>query len=123
MDVSFDSAKNATSQVVTFFNHQRFGVKKQLQFLEDLFVLIDDGIPPNRAIDMMVQATQGITREVALHLSRSISEGLPLADGMKVWFLPNIVEIIRVGESGGALAQTIQSAVKSLSQRSAAMGS
>ena len=102
--------------------HQFFGIKKQLAFLEDFYVLINDGIPPNRAIDMMVAATKGLTREVAAHISQKIGEGSPLADGMQEWFAPSIVEIIRVGETGGALAQTMQSAIKALSQHSVAIG-
>lgn len=101
-----------------YFN---FGNKKQLAFLEDLYLLIRDGIPANRAIEMMAQSTTGITQEVALFLSKKISEGKPLADGMLNWFSPNIVEIIRVGEEGGALTETMQSAIKSLSQRSSAI--
>ncbi len=88
-----------------------------------MYLLINDGIPANRAIEMMAQVTTGITREVALSLADKISQGQPLADGMKEWFSPNIVEIIRVGEAGGALAQTIKSAINMLSQKGVAMGS
>jgi type II secretory pathway component PulF len=114
---------NTVKQVALSIKRWQFGSKKQLGFLEDFYVLVNDGIPPNRAVEMMVQVTHGLTREVAVDLSQKIGEGAPLAEGMRAWFAPNIVEIIRVGESGGALAQTIQSAIKALSQRSMAMGS
>ncbi len=105
------------------FKRFQFGNKAQLAFLEDLYTLINDGIPANRAIEMMAQATRGLTQQVALALSQSIAEGRPLAEGMKGWFSPSVTEIIRVGESGGALAQTIKSAISALSQRGVAIGS
>src|SRR6185312_15885317 len=79
-------------------------------------------IPANRAIEMMAQATTGITREVALSIAQKISEGQPLAEGMRDWFKINIVEIIRVGEEGGALVETLRSAIKTLGQQSGAVG-
>ncbi len=100
----------------------QFGAKSQLAFLEDFYTLVNDGIPANRAIEMMAQATTGITREVSLAISQKISEGQALADGMRDWFSINIVEIIRVGEEGGALVETLRSAIKTLEQRSGAIG-
>ncbi len=99
-----------------------FGTKNQLAFLEDLYLLVNDGIPANRAIEMMAQATTGITRDVALSLSQKISEGQALAEGMRLWFNVNIVEIIRVGEEGGALVETLKSAIKTLTQQKGALG-
>lgn len=100
----------------------QFGNKLQLAFLEDFNVLIRDGIPANRAIEMMAQVTSGVTKEVALYISQKISEGQPLAEGMRAWFSPNVVEIVRVGEEGGALNETVNSAIKAMSQRSGALG-
>jgi len=100
----------------------QFGAKAQLAFLEDLYLLINDGIPANRAIEMMAQVTTGITRDVALSIADKISQGRPLADGMLGWFTMNVIEIIRVGEEGGALAETIRSAINTLTQRSGSTG-
>lgn len=108
-------------QVVFWLKQMQFGRKAQLAFLEDFYVLVNDGIPANRAIEMMAQATTGITREVALSIAQKISEGQPLADGMRDWFAINIVEIIRVGEEGGALTETLNSAIKTLGQQSGAI--
>lgn len=116
-------AWNQYNRATAFIRHWRFNSKRQLAFLEDLYVLINDGIPANRAVEMMAQVTTGITREVALTLTNKISEGQPLAEGMKEWFAPNVIEIIRVGEAGGALAQTMKSAISTLSQQGVAMGS
>lgn len=111
------------SRVVVAFKRWQFGNKTQLAFLEDFYLLVNDGIPANRAIEMMAQVTTGITHEVAQSLADKIAEGQPLADGMKPWFSPNVVEIIRVGEAGGALGQTLKSAINMLSQQGTAMGS
>ena len=101
--------------------HIQFGTKAQLAFLEDFYTLINDGIPANKAIEMMISATSGITCEVAIAIAEKISEGKGLADGMKDWFNINIVEIVRVGEQGGALVATIKSAINTLGQSSGAM--
>lgn len=118
----FDNVKNIFNRVSLAIRHWQFGNKQQLGFLEDLYLLINDGIPANRAIEMMSQITSGLTREVAINISQKISEGSPLADGMREWFSPNVIEIVRVGEAGGALAQTMKSAINALSQRGVAMG-
>lgn len=122
MELSFDELRNISTKMVAAFKRWQFGNKLQLAFLEDLYLLINDGIPANRAVEMMSQVTQGLTREVALSIAEKIAQGQPLAEGMKEWFAPNVIEIVRVGEAGGALAQTIKSAINTLSQSGAAMG-
>lgn len=122
MEISYDELKNYSTKIAMLFKRWQFGNKAQLAFLEDLHLLINDGIPANRAVEMMGQVTQGITREVAVSIAQKIAEGQPLADGMRDWFALNVIEIIRVGEAGGALAQTIKSAVNMLSQRGVAIG-
>src|ERR1700739_4653540 len=107
MELSVGGLNDFLGKIQQTIKHWQFSNKKQLAFLEDLYLLINDGIPANRAVEMMGQVTTGLTREVALSLSGKIGEGQPLADGMREWFSPNVVEIIRVGESGGALAQTM----------------
>lgn len=123
MEYTQDELKGTVNKLVMAFKHWQFGNKKQLGFLEDLYTLVNDGIPVNRAIDMMSQVTTGLSREVAISLSQKIGQGQPLADGMKEWFNMNVVEIVRVGEAGGALAQTMKSAINMLSQQGAAIGS
>ncbi len=122
MDINIESLREIVTGLYMRFRHFQFGGAAQLAFLEDLHVLINDGIPANRAIEMMAQITTGLTREVALSVAQKISEGQPLAEGMRDWFSINVVEIIRVGEAGGALAETMKSAVNTLNQRSGALG-
>lgn len=108
-------------KIVQYFKHVRFSTKLQLAFLEDLYLLINDGIPANKAVEMMSEVTTGLNREVALSIAQKIAQGQPLAEGMREWFSMNIVEIVRVGEAGGALAQTMKSAINMLSQQGIAI--
>ena len=101
-------SQQLTSRLTSGFKRWQFGNKKQLAFLEDFYLLVNDGIPANRAIEMMAQVTTGLTHEVAQSLADKIAEGQPLAEGMKSWFSPNVVEIIRVGEAGGALGANLE---------------
>lgn len=123
MELSFDELTNLGSKIATGFKRLQFGTKAQLAFLEDFYVLINDGIPANRAIEMMSRVSTGLNREVALSISEKIAQGQPLAEGMGDWFSPNVVEIVRVGEAGGALPQTLKSSINMLSQRGVAFGS
>lgn len=123
MELSVNELLNLGSRIALAVRRWQFGNKAQQAFLEDLYLLINDGIPANRAVDMMSQVTTGLTREVATSLSEKIAQGQPLAEGMRDWFAPNVIEIIRVGEAGGALGQTMKSAINMLSQRGVAMGS
>jgi type II secretory pathway component PulF len=122
VELSFDELSYYIGRIGQAIKHARFTNKNQLAFLEDLFLLINDGIPANKAVEMMSEVTTGLNREVALSIAQKIAEGQPLAEGMREWFSLNVVEIIRVGESGGALAQTIKSAVNMLSQQGVAIG-
>lgn len=121
MDIDLDQARDVVSLFLRRLKRLQFGNKAQLAFLEDLYLLINDGIPANKAVEMLSEVTTGLTREVAIAISQKISEGQPLADGMRDWFATNVVEIIRVGEQGGALAETIKSAINALTQRGSSM--
>lgn len=123
MDFTLTSLNEYLGKLTLAIKHWQFGNKQQLAFLEDLYLLINDGIPANRAVEMMSQVTKGLTRDVAISLTQKIAQGQPLADGMREWFSMNVVEIIRVGESGGALPQTMKSAINMLSQQGVAIGS
>jgi len=123
MELSFDLLKEYGEKLLIGFKRFQFNGKKQLAFLEDFYLLVNDGIPANRAIEMMSRVSVGLNKEVAVSIGERIAQGQPLAEGMQEWFAPNIVEIIRVGEAGGALSQTLKSAINTLLQRGVAIGS
>ncbi len=70
MELTYDELRNYFAKATMAIKHWQFGNKMQLAFLEDLYLLINDGIPANRAVDMMSQVTAGITREVAYSISQ-----------------------------------------------------
>lgn len=121
IDYSIEGIKDFFARCAMHVRHFQFTTRAQLAFLEDFYLLVNDGIPANRAIEMMSQITSGLTRDVALSIAQSISEGKPLAEGMRNWFPMSVVEIIHVGEEGGALNETIKSAIGTLGQRSGAL--
>jgi len=122
MAMDNNHSSSLTSSIGYYLKRLQFGGKAQLAFLEDFYTLVNDGIPANRAIEMMTQVTTGISRDVAHSIGQKISEGQPLAEGMRDWFAVNVVEIIRVGEEGGALVETVKSAINTLTQHSGALG-
>lgn len=103
------------------FQHLQFGRAKQLAFLEDLRLLLDDGVPLNKAIDTVAQTAEGAEKLVALHLGQGLARGQQLADGMQAWFKPAVVELVRAGESSGALQKTLASAQTTLIEQNQAL--
>lgn len=87
---------------------------KQLAFLEDLAVLIDDGVPAYQAVETIARLSDGINVTVANSLLYSLAEGRYIADGMRGWFSPHVVELVRVGEQGGTLLKSLELAIDSL---------
>lgn len=116
------AGKSLTAQIQEKIKKLRFGSKAQLAFLEDFANLVEDGIPPNKAVEMLARASKGVPREVAASIAANISTGKPLAEGMREWFAFNVVEIVRIGEEGGALAETIKSAINMMASRSSTIG-
>lgn len=104
------------------FEKLQFTRKKQQAFLEDLCVLIEDGVPLNQAVDTIRLVSDGATKMVATHIMTSISKGELLADGMQDWFQRPIIEVVRAGEMGGTLTRTLQAAATSLSLTTGTIG-
>lgn len=96
--------------LVMRWRRAQFNRKPQQAFLQDLAALIEDGVPASQAIDVIIGVSGGISKTVAEAIAVSIAKGQSLADGMQPWFSHAVVEIIRTGESNGALPQTLRSA-------------
>jgi len=101
--------------------HLQFSRKQQQAFLEDLSMLMDDGVPMSQAVDTIRQVSEGSTKQVAAQIARSIAQGKQLAEGMRGWFSRPLIEVIRSGETSGTLAKTIKSAAQSFSQQTNAL--
>lgn len=117
--MTLDNLLDKAKQLV---KHLSFTSKRQQVFLEDLAILISDGVPANRAVEMLATIYSGVSREVALEINQGIAEGKPLAETMRRWFNVSSVELIRAGEEGGTLELTVASAAESLKEKSGAIG-
>jgi len=100
-----------------------FTKEKQQAFLEDICLLIEDGVPAPQAIVVIFKVSTGVTREAAHAIMNAVAQGKNLADGMEEWFPQSIVEIIRSGEDGGSLAKSIKTAANTLTQQISALSS
>lgn len=98
-----------------------FSNKKQKQFLEDLSVLINDGVPANRAIEMLARIYSGGAKKAAIDIAKGVASGKTLTQSMENWFDTSTVELIRVGEEGGALADVIQNAANAMERKAGAI--
>src|SRR3989338_10447912 len=94
---------------------QRFAFTRgqQQAFLEDVCMLIEDGVPAPQAIATTHEIATGSVKEVARLILDKIAEGKRIADGMEGWFPQPAVEIIRSGEEGGTLTKTMRVAAHS----------
>ncbi|MFN7098431.1 MAG: type II secretion system F family protein, partial [Gammaproteobacteria bacterium] len=95
-----------------------FSTTEQQAFLEDLATLVDDGVPANKAVEVIGRVETGTKRNVADHISLKIAQGRGIADGMEGWFSPAVIELVKAGEQGGTLGQNIRMAAESMGKKS-----
>ncbi len=99
-------------------DRMQFDGAEQQAFLEDLATLVEDGVPANKAVDVILKVEIGVKLKVAKSMMNKIAQGRPIADGMVGWFPAYVVELIRAGETSGTLTQNIRGAAESLGQKS-----
>lgn len=104
---TFDRLNNALQKF-------SFNRKQQRIFLEDLSILIFEGVAPSQAITILSETTEGIRQTVAKEINDRLAEGLNLADGMRAWFCNVVTEIISAGENSGTLAEAIRASLDTL---------
>lgn len=103
--------------IQTRWQRIQFTRAEQQAFLEDLYSLVDDGVPVNAAIETIRDIyDDDVAAVVASDIAANIAQGQLLADGMSHWFARPIVEIIRAGENGGTLADSLQAALLSFQE-------
>lgn len=100
-----------------------FSRTAQQAFLEDICALIKDGVPAPQAIATVRDISKGGAKDLANAILKQIAEGQRIADGLKGWFPPSIIEIIRAGEEGGSLVETLNTAARSVGEQSSAITS
>jgi type II secretory pathway component PulF len=98
------------------FDYVAFNRAKQQAFLEDLSSLIADGVSVQQAVVTIQEFSKGVEEKVAKSILTALSEGKYMAEGMENWFPLHIIAIVRSGEEGGTLADTMHAAAEALSQ-------
>ncbi|MCD6056266.1 MAG: tcpE [Gammaproteobacteria bacterium] len=123
-------AKNKHAVQKTQFNSflnkiQRllFSSREQQAFLEDWTSLVEDGVAPVKALETLRQICNKSAVQVADSIMEAAVAGHPLADGMRGWFPPTVIELIHAGEEGGSFMQTMRSATESMQTKNSAVGS
>lgn len=71
---------------------------KQLAFLEGIFALMSDGIPPRDALRLTATAAAPLDRQVARHMLRKLREGRALSSSMDRLFRFDVVSAITASE-------------------------
>ncbi len=71
---------------------------KQLSFLEGVFALMSDGIPPRDALRLTATAAAPLDRQVARHMLRKLREGRAMSSSMDTLFRFDVVSAITASE-------------------------
>lgn len=102
-----------------------FSSKDRQAFLEDLATLIEDGVPANKAVEVLarLQKKESGTKRLIDSILLKISQGRSIADGMVGWLPQHIVELIRAGETGGTLGENVRVAAEALSRANSTVAS
>ncbi|NNM58197.1 MAG: hypothetical protein HKM04_00060 [Legionellales bacterium] len=111
-------AKKAPFSLSKAVEKLSFGTAEQQAFLEDLATLVDDGVPANKAVEVIGHVETGSKRNVADQISLKIAQGKGIVDGMEGWFSPAVIELIRAGEQGGTLGSNIRMAAQTMGTKS-----
>lgn len=121
---SHKQAKKPTdSAVQVWLNKLLFTTSEQQALLEDLATLVEDGVPANKAIEVIAAIEKGAKKFVVDAMIDTISQGKPIADGMKGWFSQATIELVRAGEQGGTLGNNIRVAAEALGTKSETLSS
>lgn len=88
----------------------RLGGAAMAGFVRDLAVLVDAGLPVDRALRVLAgDGAEAVRRDVAQGLLGDVLGGRALADAAasRPGFTPDVVAVIRAGESSGRLGQVL----------------
>lgn len=108
--------------LVQKFKQLTFNNARQQHLLEDLAALLEDGATLNMALGLLSkQSRNNIELEVIRHMQIKMSEGESFALGLLGWYSNNLIEILRAGESGGALPDAMRMAASTVQQKNEAL--
>ncbi len=99
----------------------RLSQKQQALFMQRLSFLISSGMPLTQGLSILEsQERGGSVREALRQVSRSVEEGKTLGESMAPYpyaFTRFSIEVIRVGESSGTLAENLEYLSRELRKR------
>ncbi len=108
---------NGFSAFANTLERKLFSANEQQGFLEDFATLVEDGVPANKAIEVVQRISKGSIHSLCNHIMQKIAQGRPIADGLVGWMPQHIIELVRAGETGGTLGQNIRVAAESLNKK------
>ena len=111
----------AFAQIIVAGKQVLFNSAQQRAFLEDLLSLMRDGIALNQAIDVMIDVSAGLKKEVACSMGQAIASGQGIALGMQGWFLPIYLELMRAGEQSGMIVDALAACGSSMNSAGASI--
>lgn len=97
------------------------GTKEKLFFTKQLGVLLSAGVPLLKALELLIEQTDGSLKSVVIRLRDQIKEGSSLADAMAHYpkiFERVYVQLIRAGEASGKLEAILNRLYEYLERRS-----
>lgn len=116
-------ARKESSGFLTKIEQLLYSKKDQQAFLEDFSTLVDDGVPANKAVEVMYKISTGSTKKLCKDVLDEIAQGHPIANGLVKWFPNHIVELVKAGEQGGTLAQNLRSGGEAMGRSNEAIAS
>ncbi len=88
------------------FLELQFSLQKQVDFLENIFLLMEDGITPRDSLRLTVTSGGSIERSVAQRILDLLREGLPLSRGMAGVFRQDVVNAVAAAEQTERFAES-----------------
>lgn len=84
----------------------QFGLRRQADFLENIFLLMEDGIAIRDALRLVAGSDAPIDRNVARHMLDRIQEGLPLSSSMSGLFRRDVIGAVAAAEQSETFAKS-----------------
>lgn len=95
----------------------QFNVSRQLDFLDDIFLLIGDGIAPRDALRLSMNSGDPISKVTARNMLGKLREGLPISSGMYGIFRQDVASAIAAAEQNAEFAEAGKKVVAHLREQ------
>lgn len=103
-----------------WFLAKQFGMSRQLDFLDGIFLLIGDGIAPRDALRLSMNSGDPIAKHVARNMLGKLREGLPISSGMYGIFRQEVASAIAAAEQNAEFAEAGKRVIEHLREQTRA---